>query len=466
MSIIDDYLIAPLARRLAERLERDRDDVEKSRAYRVGVQPPSLRVVAGGANDNTTINLCGLIADRIVSGLLGRGIEFDLPGDEETQESQYIDLVWSANKQPILLHKAALNASDAGTGYLMIVPGGLQLDDGTLLPRLVATDPALVEMESLPDDYETVIRYTITYQVTQDDVDMMTDAIYRRYIIEHVAPDIDEAGNQSGGNTWQTVYQVRDKSTAWNWQTVQVIPWPYTFPPIIHWQNLPAGNSVYGRPDITPDVQHVQDRYNFAASNIQKIIRLYAHPLRWARGISAQSVLQMGPDKLLSLDGPTAEIGQMEQLGDLSAAQSFAATLRKSMFDVTRTVDTDSMADKVGALTNFGLRVLYQDFLAMIGTKRELLGDALIEINHRLLVLAGFANTDGGDIIWPDPLPVNDAEVSASIANDLANKLVSRQTAAMRRGYDWEQEQERIDAEAAAADNIGAQLLRSFNQGL
>jgi len=43
--------------------------------------------------------------------------------------------------------------------------------------------------------------------------------------------------------------------------------------------------------------------------------------------------------------------------------------------------------------------------------------------------------------------------------------ITSRQTAATSMGLDWAQEQQRIEDEAASQDNIGAALLRAFEQG-
>jgi len=42
---------------------------------------------------------------------------------------------------------------------------------------------------------------------------------------------------------------------------------------------------------------------------------------------------------------------------------------------------------------------------------------------------------------------------------------VSKQTAARLRGYDWESEEERLNDEKVAGDNVGAALLRAFGQG-
>ena len=44
-------------------------------------------------------------------------------------------------------------------------------------------------------------------------------------------------------------------------------------------------------------------------------------------------------------------------------------------------------------------------------------------------------------------------------------KLASRQTISSERGYVWEDEDELMQQEQASGDNVGAQILRAFNQG-
>ena len=91
--------------------------------------------------------------------------------------------------------------------------------------------------------------------------------------------------------------------------------------------------------------------------------------------------------------------------------------------------------------------------------------EAFVEINHRLLELAGAPDTDGGEVVWEDVMPENENEVAMAVKTDLELGLVSKQTAAGLRGYTWTDEEERIASETAAGDNIGAALLRTFSQG-
>lgn len=439
------------------------------RDYRQGVQPRQLKVRPGQFDDNLTINFAGLVVDRSVSMLFGKGVTFDLPGEGETAESQYIEAVWDANKQEILLHKLATLGAESGTCYVKIVPGGVYGLDGELYPRLVALDPLWVTMDTAAEDIEQVIRYTIRYNVAGPDGKTRG----RKQVIELQDGPIDTAGFASGGQWMILDYQ---ETTGGNrWELVSTQTWadaqgaPYDFPPILHWQNLPEPTDVYGKPDITEDVIRLQDRINFTAGNISKIIRLYAHPQRYGKNLGKAEAIQVGPDQMPTFNTDNAEIVQLEQLGDLAGAANFQASLRQALFDITQTVDLSSMADKIGALTNFGLRVLYSDALSRLGVKQELYGDALTELNRRLLIVGGFADADPGEIVWPDVLPVNEQEQVAALSSDLSNEIVSRKTVSQRRGYDWDEEKERIAADKAERQQSFAQTLleneRRFNAG-
>jgi hypothetical protein len=242
---------------------------------------------------------------------------------------------------------------------------------------------------------------------------------------------------------------------------------PFEYPevcPIIHGQNLPNIETVYGDPDVTGDVIEIQDRLNLVSSNISKIIRLHAHPHTIAEGITSNEPLDVEPGKMtkVPLGG---KIYNVEMQSDLASSEAYLMTVRQGLFDITRTVDISSMNDKLGALTNFGLRVLYQDSLSKNETKKQLYGDALLELNRRLLVIGNKNADDEGHIEWPDPLPVNEQEEITGLTFDIQNGLASKETIAEERGYIWLNESEKIEAEKSQGDNIGAALLANFTRG-
>jgi hypothetical protein len=369
-------------------------------------------------------------------------------------QAEYIDQVWDVNRQEQLLHRLALLGAEAGTCYVKIIPDGIvSRVTGQTLPRLVAIDPAWVTMDTNPEDWENVIRYTIRYTVIGADGREMA----RKEIIEQ--------DSETGG--WTVTDYIAGAMTQGQWQMTDQQAWGWEFAPIVHWQNMPSVSSAYGQPDITDDLIALQDRINFIASNISKIIRFAAHPVRIGKGVGTAETMEMGVDKMLKIPRD-ADIYNLEMQGDLASSQAYLQYLQRELFAISRTVDTDSLADKMGSLTNFGLRVLYTDALAKLGTKRELYGDALVEINYRMLVMIGYsgAQADGGKVVWPDVLPVNAIEQLAAAKAKLEMGIVSKETASTELGYEYEDERERMSADQAEQGNVGAALLRAFNGGM
>jgi hypothetical protein len=239
--------------------------------------------------------------------------------------------------------------------------------------------------------------------------------------------------------------------------------WPYDFPDILHWKNLPSLGSVYGSSDID-DLINIQNKSNATVSYIQKQVRLQSYKQPWGKGLGDQKI-EGGPDTFIGLKGESAQLGVIDYQTDITGSLAFDKTLRQSLFDLAREVDINSQADKLGAITNFGLRILYSDSLSKCDTKRLLLGEALLELVRRLLVLNGWEGEDSrpGEIKWHDPLPVNVIEKFQAQAEELAMGTVDKQTIAEENGRDWPTIQERLANEKTQGDGaIGAALLKAF----
>jgi len=418
--------------------------------YRIGQQRQTMRVKPEQADDNLTLNFTGLIIDRGISMLMGNGVDFDFGEDEADAREEYIDAIIEANTYPIFLHKLAQLGGTYGTAYVKIMPNGLPGN----MPRLIPLNPQWLMIDSLPSDMDTVYRYTIQY--TAEDEETEKQVAYKE-VTERLRTVEGFADSWSIKN-----YVMREGS---KWELVSDVQWPYEFAPICHWQNLPEAESTYGDPDITDDMIVIQDAVNFVASNIQRIIRYHAHPKTWGRGFNASSQVSWGADDMVTINGADAMIQNLEMQSDLASSREFLHYLRGILFDISRTVDLSSMTDSLGALTNFALRVLYKDALDKLASKRELYGWGLAEINRRCLLLAGIATDTGGEVVWPDPLPLNEAEQATTVQTDLGAGIVSKQTASETRGYDWETEQQRMEEEQTTQGNIGEQLLTAFSQG-
>lgn len=472
MTIFDsvrNWFLLPITDALRTRI----DAADKTRNYRTGKQRLPLKLSKDGSDDNVILNFVGLVVDRSVSLLFGNGVTFQLPKvkavkGEEGEKTEavaspaqdFVDEVMNLNKQQILFHKLAVFGAEQGTPVVQFIPDGYySYKLNRTVPRLIAVDPALVTIETKPDDMEQVTKYVVQWVVTG------ADGKERARKTEAVLESVDNEGTATNEARWNIYEYESDQSG--RWQLLEVTAWKYWFPPYFHWQNLPAVDDVYGLPDITPDVIRLQDKINYTSSNVSKIIRYHAHPKTVAQNTGDIASIDVGPDQMFKFMGQTdAKIYNLEMQSDLASSTRFMEILRQGLFDITRTPDISSMTDKIGALTNFGLHVLWQDALAKLGTKRELYGNALREIVRYVLVMGGFGDyPDPGEVVWPEALPESEAENSAAYQQDLAMQIVSKQTVAERRGYNWEQETERMDAEKAGEKTLGSMLLEGFDRG-
>lgn len=422
-------------------------------SYYDGKQRRPLRVSGLGKDYNVITNMVKTIVDRSVSMLVGGGVEFDLPGEGESPQDEIITRVWDANRKDILLHDVAQFGSIYGTPAIKIIPDGRAGIDGKVTHRLVALNPYNLTIYSAPDDIESVRAYA--YRWNQG------DSAFREL-------------TENQGGSWLIRVQKLDKSTGNKWADVSEMLWDYEFAPIAHGKNLPNAGNLYGYSDIEGIID-LQDKYNEAQSNVNKILSLQAWAQKYIIGGkfprtkdgAGGEYLDVGPDKALEISNENAKVGILQPSGDLASSRQFANDIRRDIFDIAGCVDSETVKDKVGALTNFGLRVLFKNELAKNATKQLLYGDLLLNVNNRLLRLSGFdgVDADPGKVQFGDPLPVDDREEIATVKEEIALGLLSLETGAKRRNIDWEIEQERKAKEKAESSTLGGDMIRNFLAG-
>ena len=426
------------------------------RDYRLGEQKRFLRKTREGFDDNVVGNFLGLALDRGISLLFGKEISFDWEEGAPQETIDWIDGIWEANNKPILLHKLAMYGGEDGTVFVKLIP------DSEKGWRIIAQDPIFKDIQTDPEDDEKVIRYITQYKI----VGVNNEEVAKRETITIGNIDILSQAITS----WVIRNEISNRDTGGKWALVSEEVWPYPLPPIIHWQNLPMVGNVWGMPDISDDIVELQDKSNFSISNINRIIRLFAHPFRWSRGFGGKRVatgdtaeMDEGPDKMPNVESPVAEINQLTPVGDVPGAVNHSLNLRQIIFDVTRNTDITSMKDRVGALTNFGLRILFFDALNKLDTKRNLYGWGLREINRRLQLFGNLEPVDC-EVVWQDPLPADETALYTNVQAALNMQLISKATAAGRLGYDYEEEKAKMEEEQVAGDNVGAMILRAFDR--
>ena len=420
------------------------EQIDEYKEFYVGNQPASLKIKPGKHDDNVTVNLTSLIVDKSVSALVGdpadgHGLRWEFETSSE-QAVNWLDEVWSQNDKEVFLHENALSGAISGFPVIKIVTDG---EGG--IPELINMESDIVYLETDPQNKKKITAYVIRWLAVEDD----RNVAYK----EETKPN---------GDTWVVdTYKHRSGS---RWDLVKSVTWEYDFPPLLVWKNLPSLD-IYGRSDIQGIIP-LQNRLKYTVSNISKIIRLFSHPQMYGKNLSKQIIdgrLEMGPDEMPMFTGD-GTIEQIAPISDMGGALEFANYIREVMFAISREVDTNTIKDKVGVLTNFALKVMYRDFLDKLGTKRMLYGNAYQELNRRLLIL-GNHEPEICEIYWPDPLPVNEAEETAAVKLDMELGLISKQTAREIRNYDHEKEEERVGEEKLGQDNAGSLLLTNFFSG-
>lgn len=469
---------SPAARAFEQRYQ---DELHARRAaylkrwdYYYGNHKRQLAPDGSNTDDNVIINLCELLVDKGVSALMGtteqgivEGPSFEIvqpeaegmlqtageamrgmmqkargvmqgmlgkPPDAEDPADEWLDAVWEANLKPILLHDVATNGGVCGSWYLKIMPD--ELPDG--LPRLVNLNPANVTPIWFESDVDRVLCYRIEFG--NEKLGLYDPGRTRQDIVRSV----DEAGNDLGG--WRIIdYTEKANGVGWVRGTEQA--WPYEWPPIIEGKNLPKPNDHYGLDDLR-SATGVNDSLNFVLSNTQRIIKYHADPKTVATGIEDDGLTASGIGSLWTTANADAKVYNLEMQSDLSSSMNFAGLLRRSFFDNGREVDSSTIQDKVGQLTNFGLRVLYRDSLGKTGTKRLLAGHALKTLCQHLLELGGFGADVQVKVSWKDPLPTDPLQTAQALQIDRANGL-SKTTYLDKRGYDADTEAENRQLEGS-----------------
>lgn len=459
-----DFIAAKLAPYINDSLGRGYNVLGN---YYKGDQRPQLKTKPGQPDDNITMNFVGLAVDRSVSRLFRGGVQFNLPEGADAQK-EYLDRVWDLNKKEIILYQAGLHGAVYGTAYFKISPDAL-IDPYTeqAYPRLIAVDPEIIRVNVSPHDMNDVEAYIIEYSYLRDN-----QTVSYRELTRHAEPDDYEG--EAKTKSW--LIEHYEQVGGGMWLLIDKKEWPYNFPPIIHWKNLPSLKSCYGDSDID-DAINVQDKSNFVTSNTGKIIKHYAHPPTIGTGFAVKDMqpLENSVGTFYAIPNENAKVYNVEMQSDLVSSRAFGLDLRQSIFDIAREVDLSSITDKVGALTNFGLRVLYSDAIDKNDTKRQLYGDALKEINHRLLVLAGYEKeqSNPGEVQWGEALVTNIIEEMMADEKALGMGIVDKETVTKRYqaryGVDYDTIQANLAAQKqteTANRDIGAELLRRrFNQG-
>lgn len=440
------------------------NETKRHWAYYEGNHDLPLKVQKDGYNDNVIVNHVEALADRLTAFLIGDGVRFDSDGDE-TQSDDDIANLWQQSRGAILQESIALSGAIEGHCAIRLAPRAKGL------PKIsrIKQNHFAAFWDAL--DMERVLWYRLQY--VSGKVGKRIDYVRGQFID-------DEADHEAPGWT-EVVYELKEgywgdlSLTGWGAQDLRWVRkaptfWPYDFPPIVDWQNLPSPNSYYGKSDVKSAIR-LNDALNFILSNTQRIIKHFANPRTVGTGFNADQIIYNEVGGFFNIPNVDAKVFNLEMQSDLQSSMRLAEVITAGLWQSGGMVDPQTMKDKVGTLTNFGLRVLFADAIKRTDKKRLLYAEAFEHISQRGLLLAGLTAPEAVKTVWPDVLPSDDTVEVMTLGQEFDRKLISAETYRERRGYDNEREVDRLADESTTGGDIGAAILgqlnsnRGFNRG-
>lgn len=420
----------------SERLEA----ISRAWDYYEGRHPQPLIVNPNMPDDNVIVNLARPVVDKGISLLFGKEVmwQADETATETSGAEQFLSDVWAANKKMVLLHELAQNGALAGIAAVKVVPRPFDKQKPFALINL---DPKNLEIFADDEDIEEVWRYRIQYTCADTNGQ---ECVKRQDITR-----------DAGGRFWTIqnyVCRGTDMQMSWAGDMAfkpdgPVIIWPFPLAPIVHTKNLPCANSIWGYGDLE-DVR-LNDALNLIASSTRKILRIHASPQTVAEGFNP-GMLRREANQIWEIpEGTGGKLYNLEMQSDLEASRKFYLELRAAFYAMGRMPDIAQIGN-LGALTNFGLRVLFADALERTATKQMMYGDLIVRLNRLLCLIGGKGDSVQTKLTWPDPLPVNKKENVETVAAEQALGITSDETLAGDLGRTYVDEQARLEDERAA----------------
>lgn len=397
------------------------------------------------ASDCTKVNFARLIVNKSVSALFGFKLDFEVDGERESDEEVYLREVLDAAGGMSFFTRLGVNGGVCGHTFV-------RLDfpyPGKRYPRLILWDPARVQVRWDPRDYERVTSYS--YYWTATDSRDSTSRVFRQVVLE-----------ESPG-AWLIVDEVSDFGRT-NWREVQEpIRWPFPWAPVSACQNLPVPNEYWGQSDIEEDILHVNEALNFSLSNLQRVLRLNAHPITWGSGLSGETIA-VDPGMLLKLpEGATLQ--NLEMQSEMEPTLRHIETLRQMLHELARVPEVAAgRLEDVGQLSGTALKILYAPLYELTETKRMLYGPLIRGLGDHLLEMGGFGAGHVVEAQWPEVVP-GDPEAEARVARLYQELGVSQDTILSRLGFDPEREREKRQEESEYDDRLTEALLARYDRG-
>jgi len=421
----DPYRNGSMSDPFKERQDRA-DAYKKRRKYYDGEHKRFLDKAENEPDDNVIVNIFKQAVDRTLSFLFPAMPFLELAPHEtqETPEERWFRQAWEYAGGIFFLTELGLNGALSGHNYVRVLP----LRTGEVFPRLINLNPESVITFWRSDDVDTVVWHEISWDVTDG-----KKTTY--YILDVINND----------DYWELVQYVSINGSNWEIDG-EIETWDHPVGPIVQWKHFPNPNRFYGKDE--GGHLGLNDKVNLILSENARINRYHSSPKTIATGVSSEDVVPSNINDLWTIESSDAAVFNLEMMSELAAAQQLAVNLAENFLAESRVVILRGDVKDFQRVTNTGVRTVFMDMLAKNVLLRWEYGKGIQDICRVMSLVAGKGELIP-DIVHQDPLPTDDLERVNVAAIERAMKIVSRRTISGKRGYNWDEELERQEAEEA-----------------
>lgn len=374
-------------------------------------------------NDNVKVNPARAAINTSVYFLFGNCPKFEVSpelakhfdNDVEHEDNdpdwlKALNRAWKANRKQSFLYNLGLSGAIHGTPFIKIIPNGAGMRNE--YPGLVILDPANVDVECDPNDYNKVLKYCIDY-VTEDETGKP------KVNIQEIS-----ANQDIEGRILSWTIQDYEQETSWvhgaGWvpgmnpkvPTGPAREWEYSWPPIEHCQNMELPHQFWGLPDLDEASVEVIKSLQRSMSSLNKIVRIHASPRMYAKNVMPDQVadIDVSADNIITLPNMDAEMSVLQTLQNLSPSIQFTDKLREDLYEMLQVppIALGKFETASTTISGVSISILYAPILQKTELKQLSYGDMLDRLNHKLLELMGYddhENHMGLTVVWPENMP-------------------------------------------------------------
>ena len=423
-------------------------------------------------DDNVKSNKIRYIVDKSRRAVIGNGESIVSIKEDHPLAIEAWNRYEQRSKFSVLLVNLLTDGALCGHNFVEFH----EPDSDGALPRVVKLDPMSVTPIYNENDYELIEGYVINWITTGNKI--------RRRKIERTEDGywdkIDQELRENG-----------NEDDPMDWFEIGRIEWSYQWCPVIDWQNLPAVNAFWGRPDIDVDDYSLARKYNRTMSDGVRSERALSNPVRYGWGLPKIRALKaiaqkMSPfkgsgDREVHEDRPATNLlpGDFVHVTDkdgfikhdaakpdIDGVIKLARNLEEDLFMQTGTVNLrHEKIAQTGAQSGLAIKLLYGDQEEKAQDKRILYGPAMKLIVIRVLEMMGI-DLDEEDVMltWPSAIPSNEKEELEN-AQKKAELGVSARTVMEELGYNHEEEISRNISEQQEQAEAHLRMMQEMDRG-